>query len=109
MKLTTVDSLASVEALMALEEQLEGPLANRIPTLKAFLVKPFEAQCSHGGTNFRIWVVAQKRNAVLFASLETASFGVGMLADVAQVVESQHYPAIDIAANSFLRANKEAA
>jgi hypothetical protein len=108
MKLTRVDSLASIEALMAFEEQIDGSLASRIPALKPFFVTPFETRCTSNGITHRIWVFARNGSTVLFASLGTASFGVGALADLQQVSGAQHFPTIEIAANRFLGTIKQA-
>jgi hypothetical protein len=104
-----LDSLDAVEAVMALEEELEGPLPKRMPELKPFLVQPFVVQCIKGGFSIEVWVFARYRNTVLFASFEGRQYGVGSLNGNGEVHESFHYPTLPMAARAFLGAIKEAA
>src|SRR5260370_24784056 len=62
------DSLQAVEMVMALEEQLDGPLQRRVPALESYLVSPYTAEWNDGGSLSEGWVVARHGVTGLFAS-----------------------------------------
>jgi hypothetical protein len=101
MKIRGGDSLDNVELLMALEEELEGPLPGRIAELKPYEVDPFVARCIKGGFSIDVMVFARHGRAVLFASLEAPRFGVGALTSAGEIRQSSHYPTLAMAARSF--------
>ena len=68
MKQSPRDSLDAIEAMMALEEELEGPLPKRVPEIKPYLVAPFEAPCIKGGFAVDALVFARHRSTVLLRS-----------------------------------------
>ena len=96
------DWLSAVELVMAIEEQLEDELPRRFPKLKPYLVPVFEATCIKGGLTTEVAVFGRRNEVVLFASLESAQFGVGEIAAVSKVRNARFYPTLEMAARSFL-------
>ena len=93
-----VDSLESVETLLALEEQL-GEVDKRFPGLAQYLVEPFQCQSSVGAVS---WVFARRGVAVLFASFEQAQFGIGALLPNGTIQISGQFESFEAAARAFL-------
>ena len=96
------DWLSAVELVMAIEEQLEDELPRRFPKLKPYLVPVSEATCIKGGLTTEVAVFGRRNEVVLFASLESAQFGVGEIAAVSKVRNARFYPTLEMAARSFL-------
>ncbi len=96
------DSLNAVEMVMALEEQLEDEIPRRFPKLKPYFVPMSEARCIKGGLTAEVAVFGRRNDVVLFASLESAQFGVGESAAVSKVRNARFYPTLEMAARSFL-------
>lgn len=63
-----LDSLDSVEAMLALEEELEGPLAERVPQLREYFVEPSMQRCVSGSVSMSVCVFARDRSTVVFAA-----------------------------------------
>jgi hypothetical protein len=104
-----VDSLQAVEMLMALEEQLDGPLQRRVPALAPYLVSPFTAEWNDRGSLSEVWVVARHGVTVLFASFEATVYGVGVFNLGGEIHRAVGFADIETAAVRFLAAARKAA
>ncbi len=97
-----LDSLDSIEAMMALEELLEGRLIDRLPELRPYLVEPFMLKCVRGSLAVHVCVFARFGVSAMFAAFETAKYGVGEIAENGEIHDSQHYQTLELASRAFL-------
>jgi hypothetical protein len=93
-----IDSLESVEMLMALEEQLEN-VQTLHPRLGRYIVEPFQCQLENGAS---AWVIARYGVNVLFASFEQGQFGVGAMLTSRKIRASQQLQSFEGAVQVFL-------
>lgn len=108
MKLQVTDSLNSVQAMLAFEAELDGPLVNRFPSLKLYLLTPFEAHCANANQVIRVLIFAARGSTSLFASFGTASYGVGVRDGTGYVRDVLSFPSLDLAAQQFLGVDERA-
>jgi len=74
----------------------------RYPDIVPHLVFPFERPYFRGRFRFPALVFARHGAVVLFAAEATRQFGVGVLDDAGVVLNPDHFPSLDGAANVFL-------
>ena len=101
--------MQAAEMLMALEEQLDGPVQRRVPALEPFLVSPYAAEWNDNDSLSEVWVVARHGVTILFASFEAAVYGVGAFNLAGEIHRAVRFGDIDAAAVRFLAAARKAA
>jgi hypothetical protein len=74
----------------------------RYPNIAPHLVLPFERPYFQGKFRFPALVFARQGAVVLFAAESTRQFGVGVLDNAGVVLNPDHFPTLDRAADVFL-------
>ena len=89
-----------------LRKQLERSLRGQLDQLEPYRVPPYHTLCVKGGFEMDVAVFARQGTAVFFVSLDALRFGVGVLNELGDIVESDHYPNVTMATRSFIGAVK---
>jgi hypothetical protein len=75
------------------------------PNIAQDLVFPFERPYFEGKCRNAALVFARRGAMVLFAVERTREFGVGFLDECGAVLQPEHFPTLEMAANVFLSAS----
>ena len=90
------------EDIDILESQIETAMNDRLPQLRAYLVRPYSIESSEG----EVWVVAQRERVALYISIDADRFGVGFVDDGPTLIDADLYPTPEIAADAFVRTSR---